>query len=50
MNIDNKNTETKQCTIPSVSTSTVYEYGAMSTKFKLVAKNKLTAYATMVLQ
>lgn len=24
-----------------------YEYGAMSTKFSLVAKNKLTAYATM---
>lgn len=49
MNTDSKNTETKQCTIPSVSTSTVYEYGAMSTKFKLVAKKKLTAYATMVL-
>ncbi len=35
--------------LASVSTSTVYEYGAMSTKFKLVAKNKLTAYATMCL-
>jgi hypothetical protein len=31
------------------NTSTLYEYGAMSTKFKLVAKNKLTAYATMCL-
>jgi len=35
--------------LADVSTSTVYEYGAMSTKFKLVAKNKLTAYATMCL-
>ena len=26
-----------------------YEYGAMSSKFKLKATNKLTAYATMVL-
>jgi len=49
MDTDSKKTETEQCTIPSVSTSTVYEYGAMSTKFKLVAKNKLTAYAAMVL-
>lgn len=38
-----------QCAIQNVSTSTVYEYGAMSSKFKLVAKNKLTAYATMCL-
>lgn len=37
------------CDLAVVGTSTVYEYGAMSTKFKLVAKNKLTAYATMVL-
>ena len=35
--------------LADVSTSTVYEYGAMSTKFKLTAKNKLTAYVTMVL-
>ena len=27
----------------------IYEYGAMSSKYKLKAKNKLTAYATMVL-
>jgi hypothetical protein len=27
----------------------VYKYGAMSTKYSLVAKNKLTAYATMCL-
>lgn len=27
---------------------TEYEYGAMSSKFKLTAENKLTAYATMV--
>lgn len=27
----------------------IYEYGAMSSKFKLLAKNKLTAYATMCL-
>ena len=33
----------------NVKTSTVYEYGAMSSKFKLLAKNKLTAYATMCL-
>ena len=26
-----------------------YEYGAMSSKFRLYATNKLTAYATMVL-
>lgn len=37
-----------QCAIQNVSTSTVYEYGAMSSKFKLLAKNKLTAYATMM--
>lgn len=28
---------------------TTYEYGAMSSKFSLKAKNKLTAYATMCL-
>ena len=28
---------------------TKYEYGAMSSKFPLVAENKLTAYATMCL-
>ena len=28
---------------------TKYEYGAMSSKFSLVAENKLTAYATMCL-
>lgn len=28
--------------------STTYEYGAMSSKFSLSAKNKLTAYAAMV--
>ena len=33
----------------SDSGQTVYEYGAMSSKFKLKATNKLTAYATMVL-
>jgi len=27
----------------------IYEYGAMSSKFSIEAKNKLTAYATMVL-
>ena len=27
----------------------VYEYGAMSTKYRLVANDKLTAYATMVM-
>lgn len=27
----------------------IYEYGAMSTKYSIVAKNKLTAYATMVI-
>lgn len=27
----------------------VYEYGAVSSKFKLTSKNKLTAYACMVL-
>jgi len=32
-----------------VLTNTVYVYGAMSTKYKLTAKNKLTAYATMCL-
>ena len=37
-------------TIHSVSHSTAYEYGIMSNKHKLKAKNKLTAYATMVLQ
>ena len=41
--------DTKALHVADVSTSTEYEYGAMSTKFKLVAKNKLTAYATMVL-
>jgi hypothetical protein len=35
--------------LPLVSTSTVYEYGAMSSKYKLEAKNKFTAYATMIL-
>ena len=29
--------------------STVYEYGVMSSKYKLEAKNKFTAYATMIL-
>lgn len=28
---------------------TIYEYGAMSSKYSLEAENKLTAYATMVL-
>jgi hypothetical protein len=28
---------------------TIYEYGAMSSKFSLKSTNKLTAYATMVL-
>ena len=28
---------------------TKYEYGAMSSKYELLAENKLTAYATMVL-
>ena len=32
-----------------VSNSTFYEYGSMSSKFRLEANNKLTAYATMVL-
>lgn len=27
--------------------STIYEYGAMSSRYQLEAKNKLTAYATM---
>ena len=27
----------------------IYEYGAMSTKYRIVAKNKLTAYSTMCL-
>lgn len=31
----------------NVSGSTIYEYGAMSSKYQLEAKNKLTAYATM---
>lgn len=35
--------------LPLVSTITVYEYGAMSSKYKLEAKNKFTAYATMIL-
>lgn len=29
---------------------TTYEYGAMSSKYSCEAENKLTAYATMVLQ
>ena len=35
--------------LADVSTSTSYEYGAMSTKYKLEAKSKFTAYATMIL-
>ena len=35
--------------LPLVSTSKVYEYGAMSSKYKLEAKNKFTAYATVIL-
>lgn len=31
------------------SKNTFYEYGSMSSKYKLEANNKLTAYATMVL-
>ena len=27
----------------------IYEYGAMSSRYSVIAKNKLTAYATMVL-
>jgi hypothetical protein len=41
--------ESKGLATPEVSTSTVYEYGAMSSKYKLEATNKLTAYATMIL-
>ena len=29
---------------------TTFEYGAMSSRYRLQAENKLTAYATMVLQ
>lgn len=29
--------------------NTIYEYGIMSSKYKLLAKNKLTAYAVMCL-
>ena len=42
-------THTEQLTQDAVSNSTFYEYGSMSSKFRLEAKNKLTAYATMVL-
>ena len=34
--------------LPNVSTCT-YEYGVMSSRYKLEANNKLTAYATMIL-
>lgn len=40
-------TENGNSTKPLVSGSTIYEYGAMSSKYQLEAKNKLTAYATM---
>ncbi len=33
----------------SDNSNTIYEYGAMSSKYQLQAKNKLTAYAAMVL-
>jgi len=33
----------------AVSSSTFYEYGSMSSKYRLEANNRLTAYATMVL-
>lgn len=33
--------------MPEDNTVTVYEYGAMSSKYSLEAKNKLTAYAAM---
>ena len=45
-NDKNKNKALSQT---SVSNSTFYEYGSMSSKYKLEANNKLTAYATMVL-
>ena len=41
--------ESKMFNVPIVSAITVYEYGAMSSKYKLEATNKLTAYATMIL-
>jgi len=35
--------------IEKENTSAFYEYGAISSKYRLEANNKLTAYATMVL-
>ena len=43
-----KKSQTKQSCKTGVSNSTFYEYGSMSSKFRLEANNKLTAYATMV--
>lgn len=36
-------------TIKGKKIKTVYEYGAMSSKYSLKADNKLTAYATIIL-
>ncbi len=40
--------DNKALDIADVSGSTFYEYGAMSSKYRIEATNKLTAYATMV--
>lgn len=43
-----ENNQKKALNKTDVSNSTFYEYGSMSSKYRLEANNKFTAYATMI--